>query len=412
MAAVAGLRGTGDWGTDERPKNFREYILWRNPNGTAPLFALMSRVRKESTNDPEFAWWDEPNHLVRLTVNKAGGYGTTETTLSVDSTDPSSAAPRNQWGLASHLKPGDLLMVEPAEAATFTAEVLEVTNVINDNNFTVRRGAAGTTPAAIADNASLLLTGSAYPEGSGSALAVSRNPVKYFNYTQIFKTAYEITNTAKVTKTRTGDPVSNDKRRKMFDHSRAIEMALMFGQKSEISDQVTGKPKRTTDGIRKLVGNANVFAVTPTIDLILDYVSPVFDYDTPAGNSRIAFCGNGALNVINKTIKNDSGTRINFTPKIKQYGMDLNSLEFPQGSIYIRTHPLMSLHPVYNYSMFILDFASLKWRPMTGRDTKFEDNIQQKGEDLQKGQWITEAGLEMDFAGLTSAYIGGFNTVA
>lgn len=27
--AVAGLRGTGDWGTDERPKNFREMILWR-----------------------------------------------------------------------------------------------------------------------------------------------------------------------------------------------------------------------------------------------------------------------------------------------------------------------------------------------------------------------------------------------
>ncbi len=29
MTAVAGLRGTGDFGTDERPKSFREYILWR-----------------------------------------------------------------------------------------------------------------------------------------------------------------------------------------------------------------------------------------------------------------------------------------------------------------------------------------------------------------------------------------------
>ncbi len=56
MAAVAGLRGTGDWGTDERPKNFREMILWRNPNGTAPIFALMARVQKESVNDPEFSW--------------------------------------------------------------------------------------------------------------------------------------------------------------------------------------------------------------------------------------------------------------------------------------------------------------------------------------------------------------------
>jgi hypothetical protein len=42
--AIAGLRGTGDWGTDERPKNFREMILWLNPNGTAPIFALSSRA--------------------------------------------------------------------------------------------------------------------------------------------------------------------------------------------------------------------------------------------------------------------------------------------------------------------------------------------------------------------------------
>lgn len=55
MAAVAGLRGTGDWGTDERPKNFREYILWRNPNGDTPLTALMAKTGKESVDDPEFS---------------------------------------------------------------------------------------------------------------------------------------------------------------------------------------------------------------------------------------------------------------------------------------------------------------------------------------------------------------------
>lgn len=58
MSAVAGLRGTKDWGPDERPKNYREMILFRNPNGSAPLFALMSRVQKESTSDSEFFWWN------------------------------------------------------------------------------------------------------------------------------------------------------------------------------------------------------------------------------------------------------------------------------------------------------------------------------------------------------------------
>ncbi len=44
MTAVAGLRGSGDFATDERPKDFREYILWRNPNGNAPLTALLSKM--------------------------------------------------------------------------------------------------------------------------------------------------------------------------------------------------------------------------------------------------------------------------------------------------------------------------------------------------------------------------------
>ena len=46
MAAVAGLRGTGDFGTDERPKDFREMILFLNPNGDTPIFGLTSKAKK------------------------------------------------------------------------------------------------------------------------------------------------------------------------------------------------------------------------------------------------------------------------------------------------------------------------------------------------------------------------------
>jgi hypothetical protein len=53
MSGVAGLRGTGDWGVDERPKNFREMILFRNANGSAPIFALTARARKKTVDDPE-----------------------------------------------------------------------------------------------------------------------------------------------------------------------------------------------------------------------------------------------------------------------------------------------------------------------------------------------------------------------
>lgn len=412
MSAVAGLRGTGDWATDERPKNFRELILWRNPNGSTPIFALMARVPKESTDDPDFSWWDEPNDLLRLQVNGALGSG--DTTIIVDSGDPSASAPGAVYGLATHLKAGDLLMVEPAtDAATFNPEVLEVTGVVSATEFTVKRGASGTTAAAIADNLFLLHIGSAYAEGTDAPTATSRNPIKYSNFCEIFKNTYEITGTATETHTRTGDPVKNDKMRKMFDHSRSIELAMLFGQKSEVVGD-NGKPKRTMDGLRKFIPAATttILAGGYTLNDVLDAVTPVFDFDTPAGDTRIAFCGNGALNAWNKKIAAASGmtaVKIDVNQNAKVFGVSFTEFILPQGRIFLKTHPLLNRHALYQNSMFIVDFSALKWRPMRNRDTKFKDNIQNPGEDVRRGFWQTEAGIEVRYGGLSCGYIGGFN---
>ena len=408
MAAVAGLRGTGDWGTDERPKNFREMILFRNPNGSSPIFSLMARVQKESTNDPEFSWWDEPNDLVRLTV--AGALGTTDTTCVVDSVDPSAtdATRGNTWGVASHLKPGDLLLVEPtADNATYDHEIIKVVSVSSDTSFTILRGQAGTTAAAIANNALLTLIGSAYGEGTSEPAAASRNPIKYFNYTQIFKTSYEVTKSAAKTFARTGDILKNEKQRKAFDHSRAIELSLLYGQRNEGTD-TNGKPLRTFDGIRKFIPSANttVFGAATTASTFLDAVFPVFDWDSPAGDTRIAFCGNNGLNILNKMIQTDSNTQMQFGGVIGQFGMNFREFILPQGRLLLRTHPLLNRHSLYRDSMFILDFSALRWRPLRGRDTSFQDNIQNKGEDVIRGQWLTEAGLEVRAGGLTCGYLG------
>mgnify|MGYP006158527951 CR=1 FL=1 len=42
MAAIQGLRGTGEFSTDFRPKNYRELFTLLEPNGNAPLNALLS----------------------------------------------------------------------------------------------------------------------------------------------------------------------------------------------------------------------------------------------------------------------------------------------------------------------------------------------------------------------------------
>jgi len=389
--AFAGLRGTGDWGVDERPKNFREMILWRNPNGQAPLTALMSKMKTEKTDDPEFSWWEEQLDVVRVVV--VGAQTSGDTAMEVVSG-------------GFKLVIGDLLLVSKTEVAAYDNELIEVGAVASDTAFTIVRGAAGSTAAAMAGGETLTKIGNVFAEGTVSPTVTNENPVKLKNFAQIFKTAYELTGTVQVTRARTGDPLKNDKKRKMFAHSVALEMAYLFGKNFETTG-ANGKPKRYLGGLREfIVTNAKVFTVAATEDTFLDDTFKVFDYDSgTTGNERLVFAGNGYLNNLNKLAKNSSSTRINFDSVVRVFGMELQRWILPQGTFFIRSHPLMNTHNIYTDSAFFIDPSSIVYRPL--RDTKPEDNIQANDADTRKGQWFTEAGIEVRHEG-TMAYHGNF----
>lgn len=387
--AFAGLRGTGDFATDERPKNFREYILWRNPNGKAPLTALMAKMKSEKTDDAEYSWWQEALNIVRMTLN--GVMNTTTTTSFV--VDSGALA----------LVPGDVLMIETSDVGT--VERVEVANVTSDTAFDVTRGASGTTAAAIPDGTGILRIGTVFSEGASSPDVSSNNPTKLYNYCQIFKTAYELTESAKATRTRTGDPLKNDKRRKMFDHSVSMELAFMFGNRHETTG-TNGKPKRFTGGLRNFIStNVTIFSTSPTEDTFINAVAPVFDYDTGAGDERLVMAGNGFMMNLNKLAK--TNTQIQADGIVEVYGMRLQRWVLPQGTFYFKTHPLMNAHATYKNSAFILDPDALVYRYLNGRDTAAQDKIQNNDEDTHKGQWLTEAGIEYHHEE-TMAYIGNF----
>lgn len=409
MSGIAGLRGTGNWGTDERPKNFRESILFFSPNGTAPIFGLTSKAGKKTVNDPEFAWWNETQNLVRLQVSGALASG--DTTVTVDSPDPTASTLSAHYGTATHLKPGDLLLVEPsADNATFNHELVIVESVISDTQFTVSRGAQGTSAASISDNAYLLLIGSAYAEGSSAPRATSRNPVKFYNYTQIFKDSYELTNTADATETRTGDSWSNDKKRKMFDHARAIELSILFGRKSETTGP-NGKPRRTMGGLREFIPSSRttVYGAATTTSSFLDAIAPVFDFDTDGGDTRIAMAGNTAIMELNKIFSGATNAKMELGNVVKVYGLDLREIILPRGRLLMMSHPLMSQHSIYKKSMFVLDFSSIKYVALKGRDTKSYDDVQSKDEDVRRGYVQTECSLSVDRGGMTCGYLGNIS---
>ena len=391
--AFAGLRGTGDWATDERPKNFREMILWRNPNGQAPITGLLSKMSEEKTDDPEFAWWEEQLNVVRLVTN--GVMTTTTITAFVVASG------------ALLLTPGDVLLVENAAADDEVTpfEIVFVNAVASDTAFDVIRARAGTTAVAIADGSGLTRVGSAFAEGAGSPSVSNRNPTKLLNYTQIFKTAYELTRTAKQTRTRTGDPLKNDKKRRMFDHSVNLEYAFMFGKKFEYATGGSnGKPIRLTGGIREFITtNVTVFVTAPTETTFINATQNVFDFDGGGGNERIMFMGNAAAMALNRLAK--AGMVVNTEEVVKLYGMNLQKWVIPQGTFLMRTHPLLNTHARFKNSIFVLDASAMKYR--YNQDTIPQDNIQANDADEQKGQWLTECGLEFRHE-KTMAYLGNF----
>ena len=402
---VAGLRGTGSWGTDERPKDFRETVLKWNPNGSAPILALSSKSKKRTVTDPEFSWWGEGNDIVRLQINGALGAG--DTTVTVDSADPVDGAFDRVYGKATHLKNGDLLLVEPAaDNATFNHEIIEVVTVISDTQFTVRRGVGGTTAASISNDVFLTLIGSAYAEGTGVPPPAARNPIKQKNYTQIFKDTYEITGTADVTKARTGPAYAQDKKRKAWDHAAKIEWSMLFGRPYETTGS-NGQPKRFMGGLRNYVANVTVFGSAVTKASWFAAIAPVFNFETGAGDTRMIFGGNDALMALQTVFDSAFTRQIGATSKV--YGMDLTEFIMPQGRVLFKTHPLMSRHGLYKKSAFVVDFDALHYVTLPGRDTKPYDDVQAKDEDVRRGFYQTECSIEVDYGGLTMAYLGNIS---
>ena len=391
--SIQGLRGTGNWATDERPKDFRESILWLNPNGDTPITAFLGKLKSVGLSDPEFSWWEEELEQPKLLIN--GAHTNVVTTLTVQ---PGSNA--NSTGAFSVVK-GDILMVMTA-TGVFTGETMEVSaDPTTDTAVPVTRGVAGTTGAAIADGAYVICIGSAFAEGTGAPTATNKNPTKFTNYAQIFKTAYELSNTADKTTVRTGNALQNDKKRQMFNHSVKLEMAYLFGRAYETTG-ANGKPKRFTGGLFQFLQNQTKTFVKNgtgadawTEDNFIDAIAGCFNYTADGvGNERVVLCGNGALTALNKLARNSASTRVNFDGVVEAYGMKLQRWILPQGTIYLRTHPLFNTNPVYQYAMLGLNLSGLRDRYL--RKHTFQDNIQAPDSDTKKGQWIGETGLELN----------------
>ena len=403
--SIQGIRHTENFVTDERPKNWREGILKLEPNGMAPLTGLTSGLKNESTNDPEFNWWTKSLERERFEV-------TVNVTAGITNIGVASGA---QKVVKNHL-----LQFEE------TGEIVRVTSDPSSNtSISVARGAAGTSAQAFdpttttGANPNLLIVGTSFEEGADVPTGLNFDPVKLYNFTQIFRNSIEATRTAMKTRLRTGDQVKEAKREALQYHSIQMEKAWFFGSRSEGTQN--GKPVRTTGGIDYWINNhasqnvRNQDGAATDMEQLEEWLHDMFRFGS---TEKMAFAGSRALLTIQQIIRKNADYQLSQSQK--EFGMNVTRLVSPFGTVVLKTHPLFNYSPGgsnnagnyfgYNSSMYVLDMGNLRYRYLEDSDTKYLPDRQANGIDGMTSEYLTEAGLELHHPetffiihGLTSA---------
>jgi hypothetical protein len=372
MAALQGLRGTGEFNTDFRPKNYRELFTLLEPNGNAPLNALLSMTSSESTDDPEFKNFRDELPERALTVNGAVSSAST-TAITIDAGNDNLFAVKGTIIVNSE-----------------TGEVMRCTADSTATGLTVERNIGGTSHT-IADDAKLFIAGTAYEEGANSPTGVSFDATVASNFTQIFRTSFTVTETLRATNLRTGDKEDEMATKALKLHMQDIERAMFFGKKHEANGS-TAQPLRFTGGLINTMSNV-IDRSTASNSMTEDQFDRALIEDVFAFGSKqkIMFCGAKVAGHLQKMGKD----RWQPTAVEGAYGVNLTQYTTFAGDLMVHLHPQFRQVPGMDNAAVIIDFPYLKYRHMDGRDTQLLRDRQQADADAVKHEYLTECGLEL-----------------
>jgi hypothetical protein len=394
---ILGMRTDENFITNQRPQNWRQTILMLYPNSAeiakAPLTALTAMMKDEKTDDPVFHWFQKQLDARRLKITE--DIDTTETGFDVD----------NTYQVAFIVKAGDMLWIEQ------TGEIVRVASDPTANNLiTVTRAQAGTSGTAFTiatSNPYATVIGSAFEEGSLAPTGVNYDPVEAYNYTQIFRSTFEMTRTAQMTRLRTGDQVKEAKRECLEYFTVDMERAFWFnGSRTLVT--INGKPARMTAGvINQIVAGApgNVMPA-PTGGLInadwLDaFMQSAFAYGS---TEKVVFGSNLVLGAWNTAVRKSSV--YNIENGVKEYGMRVSRIQSPFGTLVFKVHPLfnqtaggtasdgVTVYQSIRNNMYVLDMQFIRYRYLL--DVQYQPDLTPIGLDGEKSGYIAECGLEVN----------------
>ena len=395
----------------------------------SPFFVYLSKVAKQPTSDPVFRFLEDRTKISwsDRSFQLKGSVAVPAVGSTVSYTVDTSAGSSVDWlikGMVfviNHLEssvPDNLLVrvetapVDTGAETTFTGKTIALSQT-------------GDTETG-ADNAVCQVIGTSFEEGSGSPDVWNEELDNNYGYTQIFKTAAEMTNTARATIYRGyADEWSRIWNLKLREHKVDIERAMLFGQRASQSNI------NYTEGIvGHIMANAaavnadatalsytagqpyyrSVASTELTYDRILNDFEVFYDPARGGSNNKLGLAGFSVITFFNKlagfskvnaSIGAD-GTNYNaFNYDIQNikgsFGHNLMKIDTVYGSLSLVKEPLFRGFSTGYLAMIDLD--NIAYRPLVGnglnRDTQIITNVQQADEDLRKDMILTEAGLEV-----------------
>ena len=401
--------------------NFSDRVADLAPD-ESPFFVYLSKVAKVPTDDPQFRFLEDRTK-VSMTDRSfllSGSHGIPASgsiTYTVDTAGGASV----DW-----LVKGMVFAVEYTENNAPETIIVRIESSVTDagttSTFTGRTISSVDGAETGVDNAKCQVIGTSYAEGTGAPDVWSEALDNDYGYTQIFKTACEMSNTARATKYRGyADEFQRIWNLKLREHKVDIERAMLFGQRGlaggiQYTEGIAGHVIKNgtanhDNSALTYTAGAPYFRSSTAAELTYDRLLADFDvvYD-PArggGDSKLALASLPVLTFFNKLgdsffIDSSMGHSNNpykydMSQKEGRFGHKVLTVETIHGTMNLVKEPLF--RGFASGFLMMVDLDHVAYRPLVGngvnRDTQVQTNVQSADEDLRKDMILTEAGLEV-----------------
>jgi hypothetical protein len=393
----------------------------------SPFFVYLSKVGKVPTSDSQFRFLEDRTKVsitdrsfLIKTAQVLAAPGSS-TVLTVDTSGGASVDWLIKGMVVQFSKATNTATSDTDSLVQATGRIESVSHNASDTTLTVKAiqaSAGDSSTTALDDNATAVVIGTSYEQGSGAPDVWSQELDNDYGYTQIFKTACEMSNTARATVYRGyADEWARLWNLKLREHKVDIERALLFGMKSsqggiQYTDGIVGHIIKngtvTDDGTIGSYSETNPYLASySTTEMTYDGLLSAFEvmYDPARGGSSNKLCL-ASLPVISHFNKiggfadNSMGSNLsqyNFEASKGSFGHKIMKIETVHGDCSIVKEPLFRANA--SGHMCFVDLDHVSYRPLVGngvnRDTSITTNVQQADEDLRKDMILTEAGLEV-----------------